>query len=150
MPLWQIYHPENAFTDEQKESLAGVITEDNHRFVGIPRFYVNVFFHETKYMYIGGKRTTNFIRITTDTIARAMPTPEIRAQAMAGTEAFLAPFIKERGFDWEIHFDETPRDLWRVQGLIPPESFSDAEKMWLEENRPVPYYDVDPIVPFAG
>lgn len=150
MPLWQIYHPENAFTEDQKEALASAITEANHTFVNIPRFYVNVFFHEMKSMYVGGKHTTNFIRITTDTIARAMPTAEIRAEAMRGTEEFLAPFIKDRGYDWEIHFDETPRDLWRVQGLVPPVGYSEYEKLWMEENRPVPYYDVEPVIPYGG
>ena len=39
---------------------------------------------------------------------------------MTVAEEKLAPFIKERGYDWEIHIDETPMDLWRTQGLVPP------------------------------
>jgi hypothetical protein len=40
---------------------------------------------------------------------------------------------KDRGSDWEWHFDETPIDLTRT----PPES--DIEKLWAKENRPIPY-----------
>lgn len=32
-------------------------------------------------------------------------------------EEKLAPFVKERGYDWEVHIDETPMDLWRTHGL---------------------------------
>jgi hypothetical protein len=53
-------------------------------------------------------------------------------------EEKLAPFIKERGYDWEIHIDETPMDLWRTQALVPPPE-SDMEKLWAKENRPIPY-----------
>jgi hypothetical protein len=38
---------------------------------------------------------------------------------MRANEA-IAPFVKDRGFDWEFHIDETPFDLWSVQGYRPP------------------------------
>ncbi|GAA5168801.1 tautomerase family protein [Pseudonocardia eucalypti] len=141
MPLWEIFSPENAFTDEEKKQLAEAITQSCVDFVDIPRFYVVVRFHEmpANTMYVGGEATTNFIRVVVDTIARQMETAEIRAACMASTEQMLAPFVKERGFDWEIHFDETPMDLWRVQGIIPPPAYSDMEKLWAKENRPIPY-----------
>jgi len=68
-----------------------------------------------------------------------METPEILLLCMAAIEATLAPFVKDRGYDWEIHLDETPMDRWRVQGLIPPPAESDIEKLWSKENRPIPY-----------
>lgn len=147
MPLWRIYHPEGSFTAEDRKGLAQAITESNHHFVHIPKFYVNVFFHEMPAgsMFVGGEVTTNFIRIVTDTIAVAMTSPEMRAAAMEGTEAFLEPFIKAKGYDWELHFDETPRDLWRVQGLIAPEQGTEAAELWFRENKPIPYYDTAPV-----
>jgi len=42
--------------------------------------------------------------------------------------------------EWEHHIYETPRDLWRIQGLDPPPQFSDAEKLWIEKNKPVSYH----------
>ena len=41
--------------------------------------------------------------------------------------------------DAPIHIDETPFDLWQVQGMPPPPPNSEYEKRWLEENKPVPY-----------
>ena len=72
-------------------------------------------------------------------IARQMDDPEMRALCMAVIEEKLAPFIKERGFDWEVHIDETAMDLWRVQGLMAPPAESDMERLWAKENRPIPY-----------
>lgn len=52
----------------------------------------------------------------------------------------LKPFITDRpGLDWEHHIAETPRDLWRVGGLDAPPSFSEAEKIWVETNKPTPW-----------
>lgn len=43
MPLWQIYHPEPAFSTADKRALAQKVTALYRDF--LPRFYVNVFFH---------------------------------------------------------------------------------------------------------
>jgi len=52
----------------------------------------------------------------------------------------LKPFIIDREeLDWELHVCETPRDLWRIQGLDPPPPHSDNEKLWAEKNRAIPY-----------
>jgi len=52
----------------------------------------------------------------------------------------LKPFIADREeLEWEHHIYETPRDLWRVAGLDAPPQDSEAEKMWVEKNFPVPY-----------
>lgn len=141
MPYWEIFIPENAFTEEDKEQLCSDITQVYVDYVNLPRFYVVVLIKEmpANSMYVGGKATDNFVRIRVDHIARQMDDPEYRKMAMAVFEDTLAPYIKDRGFDWEIHFDETPIDLWRTQGLIPPPPESDIEKLWAKENRPVPY-----------
>jgi hypothetical protein len=52
----------------------------------------------------------------------------------------LKPHIIDRPeLEWEHHIFETPRDLWRVQGIDPPPQNSDAERMWFEKNQPVVY-----------
>jgi phenylpyruvate tautomerase PptA (4-oxalocrotonate tautomerase family) len=42
MPLWQIYHPENAFSVDDKSAIAQRATALYEKF--LPRFYVNVMF----------------------------------------------------------------------------------------------------------
>jgi hypothetical protein len=58
---------------------------------------------------------------------------------MAVIEQELAPYVRDRGFDWEIHINETPMDLWRIQGLVPPPPESEMERIWANEDRPIPY-----------
>lgn len=48
----------------------------------------------------------------------------------------LKPFIADRGdLDWELHVAETPRDLWRVQGIDPPPNDSEAATRWRADNK---------------
>ncbi len=45
MPLWHIYHPQGTYGDhESKAALAKAITSV-YTEVGLPAFYVNVYFH---------------------------------------------------------------------------------------------------------
>lgn len=56
----------------------------------------------------------------------------------------LVPYFRDRPeLTWEYHIYETPRDLWRVQGLIPPPALSDAEIEWKETNQAAPYEGMD-------
>jgi len=148
MPYWEIFTPENAFTAEDKKQLSDALTQVYVDFVNLPRFYVVIRFQEMpeNAMFVGGEPKNNFVRIVVDHIARQMHDPEYRRMAMQVFEDTLAPFIKDRGFDWEIHYDETPIDLWRVQGLTAPPEDSEMEKLWATENRPVPY-DHDTMLP---
>jgi 4-oxalocrotonate tautomerase family enzyme len=141
MPYWEIFTPENAFTAEDKEQLSEAITSIYVDYVNLPPFYVVVLFKDmpANTMYVGGKAANNFVRVVVDHIARQMDTAEMRALCMTVIEQKLAPFVKDRGYDWEVHLDETPMDLWRTQGLVPPLPESDMEKLWARENRPIPY-----------
>lgn len=56
MPLWEIFHSVAAFAEPHAKAwLAGNITE-LYVAVGLPAFYVNVFFHELsgKNLFLGG------------------------------------------------------------------------------------------------
>jgi phenylpyruvate tautomerase PptA (4-oxalocrotonate tautomerase family) len=141
MPYWEIFTPENAFTPADKEQLSERITSLYVDYVNLPKFYVVVLFKDmpANTMYVGGKANDNFVRIRVDHIARQMDDPAIRAMCMEAIEEKLAPFVKDRGYDWEVHLNETPMDLWRTQGLVPPPAESAIEKLWAKENRPVPY-----------
>jgi Putative oxalocrotonate tautomerase enzyme len=51
----------------------------------------------------------------------------------------IPPFVRDKGFDWEFQIDETPIELWSVQGFVPPPAPSAALQRWARENRPTPY-----------
>jgi phenylpyruvate tautomerase PptA (4-oxalocrotonate tautomerase family) len=145
MPFWKIYHPAGAFTPEDKRALSERIT-DLYR--TLPKFYVIVAFQELPpdSFYKGGEPVDNFVRIWVDHIARSFGSDKaLQAKWLGWAEQALAPYIKDRGRDWEIHIDETPFDLWRVQGMQPPPPNSEYEKIWKEQNKPVPYPTQDTV-----
>jgi|ERR1700733_11877158 phenylpyruvate tautomerase PptA (4-oxalocrotonate tautomerase family) len=136
MPLWKIYHPTGAFTTEEKHAFSRRITD---LYAILPKFYVNVIFQEIpkESFYIGGDPVDNFIRLSIEQIARTLPNDR-KAWWLERINETIAPFIKDRGYDWEFHIDETPFDLWSVQGYRPPPADSEDEKRWARENRPSP------------
>jgi phenylpyruvate tautomerase PptA (4-oxalocrotonate tautomerase family) len=144
MPLWHIYAPVGAYSTEDKKALSAALMSVYVEYGGLPEFYVNVLFHEIAEgsFFIGAEPRNNFVRLVAEHIARQLPTTELRRGAMQLFEAKIAPFVKDRGYDWEMHIDETSRDFWTVQGLVPPPPESEAERLWARENRPIPYETV--------
>ena len=139
MPLWQIYHPETAFSDADKAAIAQHVTGMYESF--LPRFYVNIFFHalpRTSF-YIGGDPTDDFVRVTIDHIARSIKDADGQRRFLDGCARILAPYVSARGLRWELHVDETPFDLWSINGLKPPLPGSPAGIRWQTENRPSAY-----------
>lgn len=139
MPVWQIYHPENTYTDEDKHAIAQRVTDMYGRV--LPRFYVNVFFHALPKasFYIGGEPTDDFVRVIVDHIARTLDKPEAQKRFMNACNQLLEPFIAGRGLRWEFNVDETPFDLWTINGSKPPPPESEAEARWRAENRASAY-----------
>ena len=93
-------------------------------------------------MYVGGQPRCDFVRIAIEQIARVMPDPDTekgrqyRKGWMDKINAALKPHIIDRPeLHWEHHIYETPRDLWRVQGIDPPPAQSEEEKEWARSNR---------------
>ena len=121
MPLWKVYHPVGAYTREDKHTFAKRITDI---YSSLPKFYVDVVFQEVPQdsFYFGGEPAPNFVRIHMDHIARQLTSEAAKTKFLARVEDAIAPFVKDRGFDWEFHIDETPFDLWAVQGIRPPPS----------------------------
>jgi 4-oxalocrotonate tautomerase family enzyme len=141
MPMWIVHAPEGAYSTEDKKNLTEVLTQMYVDSVGLPRFYVVVRFDEypPDSMWVGGKPVNDFVRFVVDHIARQLDDPEFRELAMNMGAEGLAPFTTDRGLHTEFHIDETPIDLWRVDGLKPPPPFSEAEKKWARDNAPSPY-----------
>ncbi|MCC8964318.1 tautomerase family protein [Bradyrhizobium sp. Pear76] len=139
MPLWHIYCPKGAYSDAEKRQFSNRISDAYTKF-GMPRFYVSVIFHEVDQnsLYIGGEPANDFVRIWVDHIARSLE-PQHRGWWMKQVREIVTPFVEPRAFRWEAHVDETPTELWTIQGLKPPPEGSDAEKHWVSENRPSIY-----------
>ncbi|MET7398993.1 tautomerase family protein [Dactylosporangium sp. NPDC005572] len=140
MPLWNVYHPVGAYTAQQKQEFAADVTAFYaHR--GLPKFYVVTIFHEIpeSSFLIGGTPSGTAVRIMIDHIAHHAPDPAARQQIDDSLTRLLAPHTRDRGLYCEFHIDETPRDLWMINGLRPPASGSEAEHLWVRENQPVPY-----------
>lgn len=146
MPQWNIAHPPGAFDPEIKKAFAKEITRIYSE-LGLPRFYVNVFFWECAKddCFIGGEPTDDFVRIWIDHIA--LDTIDETKYTMDQTRAWVGmrigatvkPFVKDRGYRWELHIDDTPFELWIVDGIFPPRIGSDMTKTWAEANRPIAF-----------
>ena len=136
MPLWNVIHPADAYSADDRRGIAGVVTSMYAALM--PRFYVNVLFTEIKpgSLFIGGEPHDRFVRIWVDHIARKVPDDEAAARFLNKVREILAPWIADRGYDWEFHADETPFRLWSVQGHLPPQAGTDDEIRWRHENRP--------------
>lgn len=143
MPLWQIYHPEPAFSAADKRAIAQQVTALYQDF--LPRFYVNVFFHALPpgSAYLGGEPADDFVRVTIDHIARAMDNDAEQQQFLAACTRILQPYLAARGLRWELHVDETPFSLWTIEGLKPPAPGTTAGEKWRSENRPSAWEGAD-------
>jgi phenylpyruvate tautomerase PptA (4-oxalocrotonate tautomerase family) len=140
MPLWKVYTPVGAYSDADKAEFVAKITEA-YGTVPIPAFYVVVIFEEVaaNNIFVGGKPHPKFVRFKIDQMARTANGAVVRSWWVQTIDSFIAPWVKDRGFDWEVTVDELPADLWSIQGQIPPPFESVAEKRWIAENKVSPY-----------
>ncbi|WP_280183292.1 tautomerase family protein [Nocardia cyriacigeorgica] len=140
MPLWQIYHPADTYSEQDKQDFALDITE-LYTSVGLPAFYVVVLFHELAEsdVYVGGKPASDTVRIVVDHLARHLEDPEMRTRSTDALDSIMLPYTRDRGLHWEFHTNESPRDLWKIAGQFPPPAGSEAEKAWARANAPIPY-----------
>ncbi len=134
MPLWKVYHPEGAYTAEDKKAMSERITRIYRM---LPAFYVGVVFQEVpkSSLYVGGEPTDDFVRIWVDHIARQFKDEEGKDRFWVAVNKVLRPFISDRGLRWEMHIDETPFSLWTIEGLRPPLPDTPAEQKWRAENK---------------
>jgi phenylpyruvate tautomerase PptA (4-oxalocrotonate tautomerase family) len=138
MPLWNIYHPVGAYTTEDKHEMAKRITA----VYIIPKFYVGILFHEVprESFYMGGEPRDNFVRFRLDQFARHISTDKVWTESwLRRMNEAIEPFVQRRGYNYELHVGETPRELWLIDGIRPPRPDTEAEKQWKAENRAFPY-----------
>ena len=98
-------------------------------------------FHEVDRgsFYVGGEPADDVVRVAIDIFARDVDDPARRESFRHRIGAVITPFATAKGLRWEFHVDQTPRDLWMINGLVPPPPGSDAERLWANENRAIPY-----------
>ncbi|KAG2004001.1 hypothetical protein GB937_009238 [Aspergillus fischeri] len=131
MPRWLIQHSPNTLTPEEKSHLAQQITQAYVGF-GLPAFYVQVHFTEqpADTSFIGGEQHPNFVALTIYHLARTMTSDEQRQGFLKHIDAVMTPMFEPKGIDWEYFVTEAPRDLWKINGLVPPAAGSEEEKVW--------------------
>jgi phenylpyruvate tautomerase PptA (4-oxalocrotonate tautomerase family) len=98
MPLWKVYHPEGAYSLQDKHAFSKRITEIYFE-VPLPKFYVVVVFREVPqdFFYVGGEPVAKFVRIHMDHIARQMTSEAQKTKFFKRVESAIAPFIKDAG-----------------------------------------------------
>ena len=152
MPVWHIFHPENAYTADEKIELGKRITNiytDNFD-LNLPPFYVGVFFHgfAPESYIVGGEPRDRSVHVDILHIARThdqvaehvgLPIEEVNKTFLGFAHEALNPYIKDRGYESELYVQQTERDTWQIDGLVPPPSWSEAERRWAKDNRSSPY-----------
>lgn len=138
MPLWLFTHSAGVFTPEDKQDLAKAITRLYTR-VGLPESYVNVqFFERGPYdIFCGEESPKKFTTISIYHVARTFGTEAHRDKFLEKADQILNPRMKAKGMSWEYFIQESPREYWKINGIIPPPTGSDLEKKWLAANKPV-------------
>jgi phenylpyruvate tautomerase PptA (4-oxalocrotonate tautomerase family) len=154
MPLWQIFVPEDAYTAEDKQALGERITAIYSDNFDIPRFYTTVFFHEAKpesYL-VGGEPRNQFVQIAIVHAARSgeqiaerlgVALSDINNKFLELAHEALNPYVRDRGYESELHVEDAARETWNIDGMPPPPPWSEAEKRWVKDNHSSPYVAAD-------
>lgn len=147
VPLWLIFHPDGTFEDDTAKAAFSKDITAFYTHIGLPAFYVvaNFIKMHGKATWVGGApadETKPFIRIAIEHIAVNLPDDDAAYMRTANAiNAVLKPHVADKGYDWEFHVDETDRRLWRVNGLVAPPFGSEMEKIWVRENRAMPWIE---------
>lgn len=142
MPLWDFHTTPSLFSTSEKQELATAITKLYTGF-GLPAFYVNVRFTEedSSSNFHGGVFYPNFALLRIEHLARQFDSDERRKRFLTRIDEILNPLLKSKDADWEYAILELDRNLWKINGLVPPLPNTEMEKKWVELNRPVEYED---------
>ncbi|KAJ3948512.1 uncharacterized protein N0V96_002767 [Colletotrichum fioriniae] len=136
MPKWVFNCNAGVFTAAEKKQIAEGMTK-LYTSVGLPAFYCHTHFIELapENMYAGGETPKALTTVSIYHIARGFDTPQVEAFFFKALDDILRPILKPKGIEWESGIYEARRELWRINGLVPPETGSEMEKKWAKENR---------------
>ncbi|RYO99671.1 hypothetical protein DL764_006736 [Monosporascus ibericus] len=140
MPVWVFGHSAGAFTAEEKKDLAEAITQLYVNF-GLPAFYVNVQFIPlgTDDLWYGGRPHPKHTMISIYHVAQKLKdvSHDNTAAFLEAVDNILTPRMTKMGMSWEYFVTESARELWKIDGIVPPPTGSELEKLWYKHNRPV-------------
>ncbi|KAF2016000.1 hypothetical protein BU24DRAFT_422317 [Aaosphaeria arxii CBS 175.79] len=145
MPLWNIYHPDGIFEDDESKAALSADVTTYYTEAGLPAFYVviNYIKMSGNTTWVGGRLPSKeepFVRITMDHIAIRLPDSDTMYRRVADRlDAIIRKHLEPKGYHWEFHVNETERRLWKINGLFPPPFRSDEEKIWFEQNKATPW-----------
>ena len=140
MPLWDFHTTPSLFSAQEKQDLATAIT---NLYGVLPAFYVNVRFteHDRTSNFHGGKADVDFAIIRIEHLARQFSDSAAKKRWTNKIDEVLNPVMKPKVANWEYSILELDRDLWKINGMVPPMPNTDMERKWVEENRAVEYDD---------
>jgi len=121
MPLWKVYHPVGAYSAQDKKEFAEKVTAMYSR-IPIPRFYVVMIFEEVaaESFYVGGASQGKFVRLKLEHMARTLPGPIVREWWVKAVDQLIAPYVRDRGYDWSPSMRCRPIfGRFRVKFLLP-------------------------------
>lgn len=138
MPLWDFHTTPDLFSAQEKQDLANQITK---LYGVLPAFYVNVRFteHDRTSSFHGGRADVDFAVIRIEHLARQFSDAAAKKRWTGKVDEVLNPVLKPKGANWEYSILELDRDLWKINGLVPPFPNTEMEKKWVEENRAIEY-----------
>ncbi|SPJ90955.1 uncharacterized protein FTOL_13357 [Fusarium torulosum] len=159
MPLIRIYHPSpRTFTDAKERKALSDAIVDMYTAYGLPPFFVIVLFIPIPgdCLFIGGRSDERacanpnepaMIRIVFDHIARTIESPEAGMKFFEGVDEIFKPHILDKGHELEYHLIESPREFCKMNGMYLPPNDSEAEAVWVRENRTSPYEGMENPTP---
>ena len=144
MPVWDCHYPARGLSQQQRQTLANNITRI-YTNLGLPPFYVQVRFHEAapSSFFVGGQDYSSTSSsshkdagIQIIHVARSFDSEESKTKFLHKVDQVLNPVFEGQGWDWEYWVMEGPRELWKINGIVPPPTGSETEKRWFEANKP--------------
>lgn len=138
MPVWDFQYAPGLLTEDEKRGLAKAITKI-YTTAGLPAFYVQTRFTEKApgTQFVGEENGTKYVSIQIVHAARKLDGDRRKTQFLAAADAVLNSVLGPKGVNWEYWIEEVDRDLWKINGLVPPPSGSEMEKEWARRNAPV-------------
>ncbi|TVY31404.1 hypothetical protein LSUB1_G008166, partial [Lachnellula subtilissima] len=110
-----------------------------YKSVGLPAFYVQVVFTEVPphSLFVGGEVHPKYANIQINHIARSIRRPEDKKRFLDNLDIVFTRLFEGKGAGWEYFVGETERDMWKINGIYPPDEGSAMEKKWAELDIPV-------------
>lgn len=136
MPRWFFQHTHNAFSLEDKEQLAKGMANIYKTF-GLPGFLAHCHFLDLGEgnFWSGGEQPDHpSCTISIFHAAANVRNYEEGENFLKALDDVLRPVLKPKNIRWESNVYETPRDFWRVQGMIVPDFGNSLLQKWIDHD----------------